>query len=127
MKFEGEDQKSLHPKLDGRALSWLPAFGAHFLHGGHNSRLGGYDGILRYGSRLMPTNSGMTTKKKVFVTKSEVCHSVHSCFRLEMKVYLFMLGVEGNKQYFLVGTGPEKHFNDTGPVYIFRLGGTNSD
>ena len=122
-------KKSLHPKSDSWATGWFRLCWGTIFERGHDTRLGGdHDGILRCGSRFMPSDSGMKTKISSLSQNLRLRHSVHPCFRPRTKVYLCL----GRAEQAVFsggggGTGPKKHFSGTGPVHIFCLGGTSSD
>ena len=75
----------------------LPLFGAHTWGRGHVHSLPRRDGILWCGSRFLPTNSGLKTKKKSSARNLRLRLCVHSCFSSWNET---LLTFGGHKQYF---------------------------
>ena len=73
-----------------RAVCLLSAHDSRF--GGHVHSLAGRDRLLRCGSRFLPINLAVKTKKKVFDAKSLVRLGVHSCFSSLNRTLLTLKG-----------------------------------
>ena len=95
----------------------LAPFGARLLLGEHVHSLAGQSGILWCGSRFLPTNSGVKTKKGLWCEILGFVLAFTRVFRPEKRLYS-RLGGGGHKQYF-GRHRPEMHSSGTGPVTFF--------
>ena len=106
----------------------FPPFGAQFSLGGHVHTLAGKGGFFWFGSRFLPPNSGVKTKKRFSVRNLRLRLSVHSCFSSWHDMLLTIGGAQAPKctpvvPGLLLSFGAQSSLERA----HFSLGGTNSD